>query len=138
LLLCVVVYLLLTLWKVSPYYLDYFNETVGGSKGVYDKKLFQMGWWGQGIEEATTYISNQEFKQVKVAIDGLQAQSVMPKYWNIKPMIFNELMSFDYVIVPYFSVVRLGFNETKLKGKYHEVYDVLVDKAPLVKVYKKN
>lgn len=133
----VVSYLLLVLFKVSPYYLDYFNEIIGGNNYVYQHKLFQMGWWGQGIEEAAVYISQHERKIVTVAVDGAQPATVMPRLWNIKTVYYNKEADFDYVIVPYFNVVRLGFPEEELSEKYMEYYDVMVDKAKLVKVYRR-
>jgi len=133
----VVIYLCLVLSKVSPYYLDYFNEIIGGNNYVYQHKLFQMGWWGQGIEEAANFISSQEKGRVLVAIDGPLAASVMPHLLNIQTVLYDKNLDADYVIVPYFNVVRLGFSEEELRGRYKEVYSVFVDKAKLVKVYKR-
>lgn len=133
----VVVYLFLILLKVKPYYLDYFNEAVGGNKNVYEKKLFQMGWWGQGIGEAAYYISRSEGKNVTVAVDGGQPMIVMPNLKNISAVDYNTNKNADYVIVPYFNVARLWFPEHELIGKYEVVHTVTVDSVPLVKVYKK-
>ena len=33
------IYLLIVLWQVKPYYLDYFNELVGGVNNVYNKNF---------------------------------------------------------------------------------------------------
>ena len=96
-----------------------------------------MGWWGQGIGEATFYISRHENRSVTVAVDGGQPAGVMPKLWNIKTVYYDKRKTFDYVLVPYFNVVRLWFPESELYGKYEVVYTVLVDKAKLVKVYKR-
>lgn len=137
LLLLVSLYLVIVLEKISPYYLDYFNELVGGTNEVYENRLFQMGWWGQGVEEATIYISDHEERKVTVAVDGLQLKSVVPRLWNIETVLYNKKESFDYVIVPYFNVVRLGFPEQELSKNYDVVYSVLADKAKLVKVYKR-
>ena len=134
----VVLYLLLILYKITPYYLDYFNEVVGGNNNVYQKQLFQMGWWGQGIGEAAFYISRNENRIVTVAVDGGQPASVMPKLDNIKIVYYKEYKKPDYIIVPYFNVVRLWFPEQELQGKYRVVYRVKVDNADLVKVYKRN
>ncbi len=132
----VVFYLFLILGKITPYYLDYFNEFVGGNNYVYQHKLFQMGWWGQGIEEAAKYISRNEKKIVTVAVDGPQPASVMPRLWNIKTVYYNRNSTFDYVIVPYFNVVRLGFPEKELTAHYRKIHSVMIDRAELVKIYK--
>ena len=132
----VLVYLFIVLSKVSPYYLDYFNEIIGGNNYVYRHTLFQMGWWGQGIEEAVKFISSKEKNVVTVAVNGPQPATVVPRLWNIKTVYYNRNSDSDYVIVPYFDVVRLGFPEEELKAKYKEVHSVFVDNAKLVKVYK--
>lgn len=133
----IVIYLFIILLKITPYYLDYFNEVVGGNNYVYKHKLFQMGWWGQGIGEATFYISNHERNTVTVAVDGQQPMGTMPRLKNIKIVDLNSNRNADYIIVPYFNIVRLGFKEEELFGKYKVVYVVHIDRAELVKVYKK-
>jgi hypothetical protein len=130
-------YMVLTLQKVAPYYLDYFNEVVGGNNYVYQHRLFQMGWWGQGIFEAANYISEHEVSKVTVAVNGAQPAGVMPDLKNIKLVYYDKDKLTDYVIVPYFDVVRIGFDESALYGKYKVVYIVRVAKAELVRVYKK-
>lgn len=42
----IILYLFIVLWQIKPYYLDYFNEIVGGTNTVHKYKLFQQGWWG--------------------------------------------------------------------------------------------
>jgi 4-amino-4-deoxy-L-arabinose transferase-like glycosyltransferase len=138
LLVFVVIYMGFVLVKHNPYYLDYFNEVVGGTKNVYSKKLFQMGWWGQGIGEATYYISEREKSTVTVAVDGKQPMLVVPDINNIKIVDYNDKPNADYVIVPYFNVVRLGFSEDKLSDNYEVVYTVKVNSTPFVKVYRKS
>lgn len=133
----VLLYLVLILVKISPYYLDYFNEVVGGNNFVYKNKLFQMGWWGQGIYEAASYISSHTNEKVTVALNGTQPTLVMPYYKNLTVVDYNKFKNADYVIVPYFDTVRLGFDEQKLLSSYHVVYVVHIDKAALVKVYKR-
>lgn len=131
-------YLLLIFVRISPYYLDYFNEVVGGNNYVYSKRLFQMGWWGQGIYEAATYISSHSSRHVTVALNGSQPMLVMPFYNNLTVVDYKKYHNADYVIVPYFDIVRLGFDERNLSADYRVVYIVHVDKAGLVKVYKRN
>ena len=131
------VYLLLSLVRVSPYYLDYFSEVVGGNNNIYEKRLFQMGWWGQGIGEAIFYIDKLEKNTVSVAVDGGQPEIVVPKLKGIKLVYYSKDADADYVLVPYFNVVRLWFPEHELKGKYKEVHSVMINKAKLVKIYKR-
>ena len=53
----VIVYLAVTCWIIHPYYLDYYNEIVGGPRNVYERKWFDVGWWGEGIKEAVHYVN---------------------------------------------------------------------------------
>lgn len=133
----VVFYFCLVLSKIRPYYLDYFSEVVGGNNYVYSHKLFQMGWWGQGIGPAVFYISKSEHRNVTVAVSGPQPAQVVPDLGNIKLMYYDKKKTYDYVLVPYFDVVRLGFPEEELLEKYEIVHSINIDKAKLVKIYKK-
>ncbi|MFH1909699.1 MAG: glycosyltransferase family 39 protein [bacterium] len=40
-----------------PYYLDYYNEFIGGSRGNYENKFLQFGWWGQGGKRAADFLN---------------------------------------------------------------------------------
>jgi len=42
-----------------PYYLDYYNELIAGSRGNYQKKLLQLGWWGEGAKRTGDYLNKQ-------------------------------------------------------------------------------
>ena len=53
----VVGYLVVTCLIIHPYYLDYYNEIVGGPKNVYRHHWFEIGWWGEGIKEAVEYVN---------------------------------------------------------------------------------
>lgn len=53
----VILYLAVNCWIIHPYYLDYYNEIVGGPRKVYERKWFDIGWWGEGIKEAVNYLN---------------------------------------------------------------------------------
>jgi hypothetical protein len=40
-----------------PYYIDYYNEIMGGAKGNYQKKALQFGWWGEGSKRTADYLN---------------------------------------------------------------------------------
>jgi len=40
-----------------PYYLDYYNEFIRGSKGNYQSKFLQFGWWGEGGKRAADFLN---------------------------------------------------------------------------------
>lgn len=131
----VVIYLFLILIKISPYYLEYFNIVVGGTKNVYEKKLFQMGWWGQGIREAAYYVATNAKKGSTVGI-ALSPATVMPKLESHKVSVYEANKEYDYVIVNYYNIIREGFDDSQIRKKYTPVHHVLADGASLVTVYK--
>lgn len=51
------VYLALVCWRIHPYYLDYFGSHVGGAKRVQERRLLEVGWWGEGIHEAVAHVN---------------------------------------------------------------------------------
>jgi 4-amino-4-deoxy-L-arabinose transferase-like glycosyltransferase len=50
-------YLAATLWRVHPYYLDYFGEQVGGAGRVAARGWFETAWWGEGVDRAVDYVN---------------------------------------------------------------------------------
>jgi 4-amino-4-deoxy-L-arabinose transferase-like glycosyltransferase len=48
------------------WYLDYYNVLVGGSKQVYENKMFSLGFWGQGTLEAVQKISGMAGQGEKI------------------------------------------------------------------------
>lgn len=130
------IYCLSILIKISPYYFDYFNELTGGTNTVFHKKLFQMGFGGQGLGEATEYL-------IKNAKKGSTVSICADPFKNVNysaPFKFRECDvhgDSDYIIVNYYIVIRDGFDETKIDNRYKIAYTVYADEAELVHVYKK-
>lgn len=50
-------YTAISLLTVHPYYLDYYNELTGGPENVYKERLFIIGYQGEGLGEAVSYIN---------------------------------------------------------------------------------
>ena len=129
------IYLLIVLWQVKPYYLDYFNELVGGVNNVYNKKLFQIGWWGQGEREAGLYL--------KIASQGsnvglaLSPEHTFPRFGSLKYFIWSANKKYDFVVVNHYHIIRDGFDDSIIRKNYNLVYQVKADEAILVYVYKK-
>ncbi len=137
LLTAVIMYLFLVLIKISPYYLDYFNEVVGGVNTVHKNKLFQLGWWGQGTKEAATYLEKNAPKGSKIGT-ALFANSLLPgtnKEFLIEEYYLGK--KYDYVLVSYFNRTRLGFQDEEVKKNYTLIYSVKADKASLIDIYKR-
>lgn len=136
LLMSIVIYLFIILVKITPYYLEYFNIVVGGTRNVYEKKLFQLGWWGQGIKEATNYIINNAPKNSRVGY-AISPINSLPPLAGFDASDYKDGQRYDYVMVNYFHVLREGFDDSNIKLNYKEVYSVSADGAILVSVYKR-
>jgi hypothetical protein len=132
-----VIYSLLTLAKVTPFYLEYYNELVGGTKTVHDKKLFFIGWFGEGLKEPSIYIADHAPKNAKVglAINPFTFSSVY-RVSNLRYEQFTPLHQYDYVMVNYYQVIRMQFDENSLKKDYKLVYTEHAAGIDFVHVYK--
>ncbi len=128
-------YLFVLLLQIKPYYLDYFNELVGGVNSVYKYRLFQIGWWGQGIREAGLYVVNNApyGSTVGLAVSPIHSSVPMP---HLKAEQYNGVKEYDYVIVNYYNILREGFEDSQIRKNYFPVYSVRADKAILATVYK--
>jgi len=136
------IYLSIILWQIKPYYLDYFNELVGGVNNVYSKNLFQIGWWGQGLREAGYYLQDNAKKNSSIAL-FISPFHVFPPIINQKLIfipnkgVYDPKIKYDYVVVNYFHVLREGFDDLKIKQDYRLIHQVKVDGASLVDIYSK-
>lgn len=129
-------YMFVILIKITPYYLNYFNIVVGGAKNVYEKKLFQLGWWGEGGREAALYIKSIAPKGSTVGIAHEPFVSV-PQLKNFKIEPYIKDKAYDYVVVGFFHIIRHGFDDSKIRRDYIYVYSVVADRAHIMEVYKK-
>jgi hypothetical protein len=55
-------------YKIHPYYLDYYNQFVGGIDGAKDR--YFVGWWGEGMESTLLFIDKNAPPKVKIWIYG--------------------------------------------------------------------
>jgi hypothetical protein len=139
----VATYMCLIILQIKPYYLDYFNELVGGTRGVYNHGYFELGWWGQGLREAGYYLQDNAKKNSSIAL-FISPLHVFPPINNQKLIfidpnkgVYNNQVKYDYVVVNYFHVLREGFDDSKIKQDYKLIHQVKVDGAPLVDIYSK-
>lgn len=128
-------YLFFNLLKISPYYLDYFNELVGGVNNVYQKRLFQIGWWGQGIGEAGYYV--QRIAPKGSTVGFALSPNVLPPMKGLNVTRYLNTKKYDFVIVNYYTIIRDGFDDSQIRKNYELIHTVDADKAHLVYVYKK-
>lgn len=129
-------YQFIILWRITPYYIDYFNILVGGAKGVYEKRLFHLAWWGEGIKEAFTYLDKNAWKGATVGI-ATSPSHILPPLPERKVIPYKDSERYDYVVVNFYHIVRIGFDDSKVRRDYKVVYSVIADGAHLVEVYKK-
>ena len=129
-------YLFIILVKITPFYMDYFNELVGGTKTVYEKKLFFLGWWGEGLKDGGNYVISHAKKNDAIGLAINPNNNVLPKRDDVHYENFNEKKRYAYVLVNTFMVTRIGFDEAVLQKEYNLVYTVVADGAEFVHVYK--
>jgi hypothetical protein len=132
----VVIYLSIILWQIKPYYLDYFNELVGGVNTVYKYNLFQTGWWGQGQREAGLYLKNNAALGSTVGL-AISPDHTFLKFDGLKYSTWSAKFKYDFVVVNNYHVIRDKFNNSLIKEVYTPVFFVKADKAILVTVYKR-
>jgi 4-amino-4-deoxy-L-arabinose transferase-like glycosyltransferase len=131
-----IAYLLTVLIRITPYYLDYFNVVVGGTKTVYEKRYFELGWWGQGLREMGLYLNSHAAKGSTVGLAVVPLSSV-PSMPLLKTSEYKIGESYDYVAVSYFNIVREKFDDSQITGNYRWIYSVKADGAEIVKIYKR-
>lgn len=129
-------YQFIILLRITPYYIDYFNILVGGAKGVYEKRLFHLAWWGEGIREAFTYLDKNAPKGATIGI-AVTPSHILPPLPGRKIIIYKDSEKYDYVVVNFYHIVRIGFDNNFVRRDYEVVYSVIADGAHLVQVYKK-
>jgi len=130
---CLMLYGIVTLSSVHPYYLDYYNGLVGGIKGAAQKKL-EISWWGEGQREAGLWLKQNTQKNAKIGL------MVTPKYVFPRVRTDTTLLPYgeqidtaDYVVVSKSDLVTFK----KTKGIWKEVYQVNVQNVSLIYVYER-
>lgn len=130
------IYQFLILWRITPYYIDYFNILVGGAKGVYERRLFHLAWWGEGLKEAFDYLKNNTPEGTIIGT-ATSPNHIFPYLPGKKVVEYENGKKYDYVVVNFYHIVRIGFDDSLVKRDYKVVYSVKADGAHLVEVYKR-
>jgi hypothetical protein len=65
-------YLAVVLAGIHPYYLDYFNEAVGGAGHVAARRWFETAWWGEGVDRAVDYVNAHAAPAARVHRDCIE------------------------------------------------------------------
>lgn len=129
-------YLLLILFYAKPYYLDYFNFLVGGTKGVYERRSFQLGWWGQGVGEASSYVKRHAPKGSRLGL-AISPDHVAQEMPDLIVSQYKRNEEYDFILVNYYHILRDGFDDSQIRSKYKPIYEVKANGAILTTVYKK-
>lgn len=131
----IILYLFISLWLIKPYYLDYFNELIGGVNTVYKYNLFQTGWWGQGLGEAGLYLKNNAKPGEKIGL-AISPEHTFLRFDNLRYFNWSVNNKYDYVVVNNYHIIRDGFNDAMIKKEYKPIFFVKADRAVLVTVYR--
>jgi len=129
--------LVITNVRVSPYYLDYYNILVGGSKGVYNNRLAQIGWWGEGTKQATIFLNSISKPNDTLCIK-LTPAHVLPEISSNFKVYFDETEKITcnsmYLIV---NTLDMWRNNYKVESNIYElIYKSEASNAPIVQVFK--
>lgn len=115
-----------------PYYLDYYNELVGGSKGNYDSKIMLFGWWGEGGKRSADYLNANAPANAKV--------------WNnMKPEFVLDVLRNDIQNVggqdnPDYIVINTNYAwsiDFIMPAGYKVAHEEKSGGAPIVTIYEK-
>ncbi len=119
------VYTALSLLRVEPYPLDYFNELLGGPAGVARSHAFELAWWGEGFRDAIDYVNRKAARGSRVRLALIPEDTVPRLRDDLRPSARGRA---DYVVTNYYK-----FQPARPRGCMR-VHTVQVQHAPLVEV----
>ena len=121
--------------RIYPYYLDYYNQFVGGVSGA-RQKGYDFSWWGEGQREVGLWVNENVSNGESVGL------IVDPKYVfpAIRPGIVKKdyvdaTTDADYVAISYYDEIRLP---KKFFRTHKLVYQATVEGERLVGLYKRS
>jgi 4-amino-4-deoxy-L-arabinose transferase-like glycosyltransferase len=160
-----IVYLIICLASVQPYYLDYYNSLGGGYQKIHDDRTLNFGWWGEGIYGAEKYVSDiggSNATAVVVTIPSdptyrmfdLKPQYIQVGTANSTALAYTKKMlqpstresdnyywnTNNHTMKPDYVITNYNaeeyYNVTVDPAYFKEVYSVNLQGASLAKVYK--
>lgn len=141
-----IAYLFFSCLLIHPYYLDYYSETVGGTKKVYENKTFEIGWWGEGLDAAYDYLKTQNLTDKRILVlaypdfskNKFAGAADLTSYTQIVNKDTTDY-NFDYIVTnPAFYWYRLLSNIKEINWNNYEVaHEVKANSVPIVTIYKK-
>lgn len=91
-------YLAFTLYRVHPYYLDYFAEQVGGADTVARHRWFETAWWGEGVDRAVDYVNAQAPTGARVFRDCIAPVHVAWFRADLWSSLAHDLEHADWIV----------------------------------------
>lgn len=96
-----IVYLVICLASVSPYYLDYYNSLSGGYQHIHDDRTLVFGWWGEGIYNAEHYVGQVGNKSTTAFVMTMPQDATYQLY-GLQPSFIQVAVtnqsSWDYMM----------------------------------------
>ena len=87
-------YLGVTAARIHPYYLDYYSEALGGTEGVFRGSLFEVGWWGEGLDRAIDWMNDNVDKGATWDCQGV----VTHTFDGLRTDLVNRTRNPEYLI----------------------------------------
>jgi 4-amino-4-deoxy-L-arabinose transferase-like glycosyltransferase len=125
-------YLVVTLWRIHPYYLDYFGEQVGGPANVERTKMFETAWWGEGVNRAVDYVNAHAQPNAKVFRNCIAPYHLAWFRQDLWTPMTNNPDAADWIIA--YAPHKSG---CPIPASMHKVFTVDVQGAPLAEVWTK-
>lgn len=121
------IYLGVACVRIHPYYLDYYNELVGGPARVWEKKLFETAWWGEGMDRAIEWVNENAPEKATWGFRGVVDHTLADLRRDLVPRKHRP----DFLIRTDFA------NNTEETPGYEQVFRVDAQGAPIAAVYKR-
>ena len=126
-------WLAFSLFSYYPYYLDYYNELVGGISGA-AQSGYDVSWWGEGQREAALWLKTNAPPDSSLAL-YVTPKYVFPVYFGRQFKIFpfdSGIQEADYLVV---SRDQYPLLAAEISESYHPVYDVRVRGVSLLSIF---
>lgn len=121
------IYLGVACARIHPYYLDYYNEAVGGPAQVWRNRLFETGWWGEGLDRAIDWLNHNAPEKSTWGFRGLVNHTLPDLRRDLKERAHRP----DFLIRTDFT------NDTEETPGYEQVFRVDARGAPIAAVYQR-
>jgi 4-amino-4-deoxy-L-arabinose transferase-like glycosyltransferase len=125
-------YLAIVCVRIHPYYLDYYGEQVGGPAGVARRRSFELGWWGEGLHEATAYVAAHAAPGDKVHRECVEAKHVAWFHGDAWAHLVTRADQADWI------VVQPALGPCGIPPGFTIAFTTRAQGAPLVRVYRRD